>query len=122
MAITLIINNVDFSEYIQQETDVVEQMRRVENIETAIDGTMIPTLLSIKWDPSFLLKPLPKSKIETLIAMMELETVVVQYTSVVFNNNDRIIEAKPESIRVQFAMNHNGEDIYADTPISFIEV
>ena len=122
MAITLIINNVDFSEYIQQETDVVEQMRRVENIETAIDGTMIPTLLAIKWDPSFLLKPLPKNKIETLIAMMELETVVVQYTSVVFNNNDRIIEAKPESIRVQFAMSYNGEDIYADTPISFIEV
>lgn len=121
MAFTLTINNVDFSAYIQQKTDIAEQMRRVETVENAIDGTLITILDAIKWDPSFLLKPLPKSMMQTLIGMMQLETVTMTYASVV-SNTDRTITAKPESIRVQYATTFQGEDIYADTPISFLEV
>jgi len=123
MAFTLIINGTDFSEYIQQKTDIKESMRRItgEAEDLAVDGTMITDLVAIKWDPAFLLKPLRKSDMQTLLTLMQQEKVSLQYTSVV-SNTIRVIEAEPASISVQYATTWNGEDIYAPTPISFLEV
>lgn len=120
---TLIINGQDFSAYIQQKTDITETMRRIVGPaqDTAVDGTEILDLVKIKWDPAFRLKPLPKANMMQLIAMMEQEKVTIQYDSVV-QNTLRTIDAEPVSITVQYATDWNGQEIYADTPISFMEV
>lgn len=125
MAFTLIIDDVDFSSYIQQETDISETMTKVIGgaQATAIDGTTVPDLIKIKWNPSFLLKPLPRPMMATLISKMEQETVRLQYTTVKNADGElRIIDAMPVSITVKFATNWYGERIYAETPISFEEV
>ena len=122
---TLIIDGVDFSDYIQQETDIQETMRKVigEAQDTAVDGTTIPDLIKIKWDPSFLLQPMPKSKMQTLIALMEKESVALEYTSVkTADMATRSITAIPTAMQVKFATRWNGEHIYDATPISFEEV
>lgn len=122
--ITLIINAVDFSAYIQQETDITETMRKVIGPAQgdAVDGTTIPDLVRNKWDPGFLLRPMPQSMMATLISMMEEETVDLQYTSVKQNGSLREITAMPVSMSVKFATMHNGVRIYDATPISFEEV
>lgn len=125
MAFTLFIDDTDFSSYIQQKTDITEKMRRVVGPaqDTAIDGTTIPDLVAYKYDPSFLLKPMPRNMIETLLAKMQQETVRLQYTSVLYDDgNLRSITAMPVSISVKFATEWGGGRIYAETPISFEEV
>lgn len=122
---TLIINGQDFSNYIQQETDISETMRKVVGPaqDTAVDGTDILDLLKVKWDPSFRLKPMPQAQMAQLIAMMEMEQVTVTYTSVVSGTVRSNIDMQPMSMTVQYAMTTaNGVRIYADTPISFQEV
>lgn len=122
---TLIINGQDFSNYIQQETDISETMRKVVGPaqDTAVDGTDILDLLRVKWDPSFRLKPMPQAQMAQLIAMMEMEQVTVTYTSVVSGTVRSNIDMQPLSMTVKYAMTTaNGVRIYADTPISFQEV
>ena len=122
---TLTIDGVDFSDYIQQETDITETMRKVigKAQADAVDGTTIPDLIKIKWDPSFLLAPMPKSKMQTLIALMEKESVALEYTSVkTADMATRSITAIPTAMQVKFATRWNGEHIYDATPISFEEV
>lgn len=121
---TLIINAVDFSAYIQQETDITETMRKVigQAQGEAVDGTTIPDLVKNKWDPAFLLRPLPQDMMSTLIAIMEEETVELEYTSVKLGNRLRPITAIPVSMSVKFATMYNGTRIYEPTPISFQEV
>lgn len=121
---TLKINYIDFSAYIQQETDIIETMRKVVGPAQgdALDGTTIPDLIKVKWDPSFRLKPLPQSMMAQLIPLMEEETVTISYTSVKLGLELREIEAMPLSMSIQYATTFNGERIYADTPISFEEV
>lgn len=121
---TLIINAVDFSGYIQQETDITEQMTKIIGPAqaNAVDGTTIPDLVKVKWNPSFLLKPLPQPMMETLIALMEEETVELEYTSVRYGNQLREITAMPVSMSVKFATLYNNTRIYEPTAISFEEV
>lgn len=121
---TLIINAVDFSGYIQQETDITEQMTKIIGPAqaNAVDGTTIPDLVKVKWNPSFLLKPLPQPMMETLIALMEEETVELEYTSVRYGNQLREITAMPVSMSVKFATLYNNTRIYEPTTISFEEV
>ena len=121
---TLIINAVDFSGYIQQETDITEQMTKIIGPAqaNAVDGTTIPDLVKVKWNPSFLLKPLPQPMMETLIALMEEETVELEYTSVRYGNQLRKITAMPVSMSVKFATLYNNTRIYEPTSISFEEV
>lgn len=124
MAITLTVNGYDFSPYIQQMTDIKEQMVKVVGPaqDVGIDGTTIPDLIKVKWNPSFRLKPLPQATMNTLINLMQLETVTLQYTSV-RSNTTRTITAMPVSMQVQYATTISGNTrIYADTPISFEEV
>lgn len=122
-AITLTVNGVDFSNYIQQMTDITEQMVKVVGPaqDVAVDGTTIPDLVKVKWNPSFRLKPLPQATMNTLINLMQLETVSIRYTSV-RSNTTRTIRAMPVSMKVQYATTAGGVRIYADTPISFEEV
>ena len=122
---TLIINGQDFSNYIQQETDISETMRKIVGPaqDTAVDGTDILDLLKVKWDPSFLLKPMPQAQMAQLIAMMEMEQVTVTYTSVVSGTVRSNIDMQPLSMTVKYAMTTpSGVRIYAETPISFQEV
>ena len=122
---TLIINDVDFSDYIQQETDIEETMVKVVGPaqDTAIDGTTIPDLIKIKWNPSFRLKPMARVDMNVLINLMQLETVTLQYTSIRSSAGTlRTIEAMPVSMKVQYAKTQGTYRIYADTPISFEEV
>lgn len=124
MAITLSVNGYDFSPYIQQMTDIKEQMVKVVGPaqDVGIDGTTIPDLIKVKWNPSFRLKPLPQATMNTLINLMQLETVTLQYTSV-RSNTTRTITAMPVSMQVQYATTISGNTrIYADTPIAFEEV
>lgn len=122
---TLKINAVDYSAYIQQETDITEEMTKVIGPAQgdAVDGTTIPDLVKVKWNPSFLLRPLPQPMMATLISLMERETVELQYTSVKLGNATlRSITAMPTSITVKFATMFNGVRIYEPTTISFEEV
>lgn len=123
MNFTLIINAVDFSEYIQQETDIAETMTKVIGPAQAdaVDGTTIPDLVKVKWNPSFLLRPMPKTQMQTLLALMQQETVELEYTSVV-NNTTRQITAMPVSMKVKFATRDGTDYIYDATPLSFEEV
>ena len=120
---TLRINNTDFSAYIQQETDIKETMTKVIGPAQAdaVDGTTIPDLVKVKWNPSFLLRPMPKSQMQNLISMMQQETVDLVYTSIV-NNTTRNITAMPVSMSVKFATRNGSDYIYDATPISFEEV
>ena len=121
--IELYINGNDFSDYIQQETDISERMRKIVGRaqDTAIDGRTIPDLLAVKWDPSFLLQPMPQAKMATLLALMKEETVALQYTSVT-SGALRSITAMPVAMTVKYAMQWNSMRIYDATPISFEEV
>lgn len=121
--ITLIINNTDYSAYIQQTHDINESMRKIYGRAQgpAVDGTMIADLIAIKWDPSFMLKPLPQSMAEELISLMELETVSLQYSSVKNGAQLRKITALPQSISISYATTERGERIYDATTIAFEE-
>ena len=125
MAITVIIDDLDISQYIQQTQDISEQMRKVygKAQDTALDGSIIPNLVAIKWDPSFGTKPMPQSVASTLIAYMEKETVTLQYTSFKYaGGQTRTITALPMSLTVSYATNdYNGERVYQSAALAFQE-
>lgn len=123
-AITVIINGLDISQYVQQTQDISEKMRKIYGTahDTASDGTIIPNLIATKWDPSFKTLPLPQSIAQSLLAYMELETVTLQYTSFkVANGLTRSIAALPSEVSVSYAMDNNGTRIYQGTIIGFQE-
>ena len=122
---TLILNGVDFSDCIQQETDIQERMEKIYGPAQgmAVDGTTISNLVRVKWHPSFLLAPLEQSRMAALIEIMELEQISVRYTSVKLNGSLREIEALPTAMAVQYATTGwSGNRVYAPTPIAFEEV
>ena len=123
--ITVIIDDLDISEYIQQTTDITEQMRKIYGRaqDTALDGTTIPNLVAIKYDPSFSTRPMPQSIAETLASYMEKETVTLQYTSFKYAGGQvRTITALPQSITINYATDdYNGERIYNNMALAFEE-
>lgn len=123
--ITVIIDDLDISEYIQQTVDITERMRKVygKAQDTALDGTTIPNLVAIKYDPSFSTKPIPQSIAETLASYMEKETVTLQYTSFKYAGGQvRTITALPQSITLNYATdNYNGERVYNNMALAFEE-
>lgn len=123
--ITVIIDDLDISEYIQQTTDITEQMRKIYGRaqDTALDGTTIPNLVAIKYDPSFSTKPMPQSIAEILASYMEKETVTLQYTSFKYAGGQvRTITALPQSITLNYATDdYNGERIYNNMALAFEE-
>lgn len=125
MAITVIIDDLDISKYVQQTQDIEEQLRKVYGSAQApaLDGTIIPNLVAVKWDPSFLTVPMPQNVANTLIAYMEKETVTLQYTSFKYAGGQvRTITALPQTITVSYATDdYNGTRIYKATRIAFQE-
>lgn len=123
--ITVIIDDLDISEYIQQTVDITEKMRKVygKAQDMALDGTTIPNLVAIKYDPSFSTKPIPQSIAETLASYMEKETVTLQYTSFKYAGGQvRTITALPQSITLNYATdNYNGERVYNNMALAFEE-
>lgn len=123
--ITVIIDDLDISEYIQQTTDITEQMRKIYGRaqDTALDGTAIPNLVAIKYDPSFSTAPIPQSIAELLASYMEKETVTLQYTSFKYAGGQvRTITALPQSITINYATDdYNGERIYNNMALAFEE-
>lgn len=123
--ITVIIDDLDISEYIQQTVDITEKMRKVygKAQDMALDGTTIPNLVAIKYDPSFSTKPIPQSIAERLASYMEKETVTLQYTSFKYAGGQvRTITALPQSITLNYATdNYNGERVYNNMALSFEE-
>ena len=123
--ITVIIDDLDISEYIQQTTDITEQMRKIYGRaqDTALDGTTIPNLVAIKYDPSFSTKPMPQSIAEILASYMEKETVTLQYTSFKYAGGQvRTITALPQSITLNYATDdYNGERVYNNMALAFEE-
>lgn len=123
--ITVIIDDLDISEYIQQTQDITEQMRKIYGRaqDTATDGTTIPNLVAIKYDPSFSTKPMPQSIAEILASYMEKETVTLQYTSFKYAGGQvRTITALPQSITLNYVTDdYNGERIYNNMALAFEE-
>ena len=123
--ITVIINGLDISQYIQQTVDIEEQMRKIygDAHDETIDGSMIPNLVAVKWDPSFVTVPMPQSIANQLLTFMEQETVNLEYTSFkVANGQMRTITALPQTVNVSYAMDTaTGTRIYQAARLVFQE-
>lgn len=119
---TLIINGVDYSEYIQQKTDITETPRRITgaNSGTALDGTYIEDYVTTKYDPSFRAKPMPAGKIAELLAACESGYVTLRYFSG-RENGIRAILAVPTASTVQFLTQYAESAIYGGLVLSFKE-
>lgn len=123
-AFQLYLDGVDFSDYIQQETDITETLRKVygPGQQTAVDGTTVPDLIANKIDPAFRLMPMPRDKYVVLWEKMKQETIAVEYTSIEEPNSTlRSITALPSSLKVQYATLAGGERVYDGTLVSFQE-
>ena len=124
-AFTLIIDNVDMSDYIQQETDITETLRKVigRGQQLAVDGTTIPDLIANKIDPGFRLMPMPRDKYAALVTVMEKETVTLQYTSIKYADGTlRIIKAMPMALTFKYGTQWGGQRVYDGAAIKFEEV
>lgn len=122
MANTLIIDGVDFSSYVQWQVDRLETTRKVygPNNLIDIDGKEYPDLIANKIDPGFLLKPLPKSMLQTLYTIMRHDVVTMTHTT--FSANDtRTIEAIPQDMQLKYACQAWNGDVYEGTAITFKE-
>ena len=120
---TLIINGVDYSTYIQQKTDITETPRRISgnNTGTALDGTYIEDYVTTKYDPSFRAKPMPADKIAALLAACENEYVSIRYSSG-RANGVRSIQAVPTASTIQFLTTYaETQAIYGGLVLSFTE-
>ena len=58
----LYVGNLNLTPYIQQQTDVVENVRKIygNNGGMSISGEEFEDLIAVKIDPTFRLKPLPR--------------------------------------------------------------
>lgn len=125
MAITVIINGLDISEYIQQTKDITETMRKIygKAQDVTTDGTIIPNLVAVKYDPSFSTKPMPESVARLLASYMEMEAVQLKYTSFLSSPGQvRTIIALPQSVTLNYATDdYSGARIYNNMALSFEE-
>lgn len=119
---TLIINGVDFSNYIQQTVDIVEAPRRVEgsNGGTSVDFEEIYDEGVTKYDASFKLKPMPASMIRVLLAAVEEVPSDVMYTSML-SDTPRLIEARVSIDTISYLTTARGERIYGESAITITE-
>lgn len=119
---TVIINGVDVSAYIQQKTDIYEAPRRITgpNAGTAIDGTYIEDYVTTKYDPSFRAKPMPAEMIAQLLEACERDYVVIKYESGRMNGL-RTIQAVPSASTIQYLTEYDITKIYGGLALSFVE-
>lgn len=116
------LNGFDFSAFVQWKVDRLETTRKVlgPNSLVDIDGTEYPDVLANKIDPGFLLKPLPKTYLQQLAAIMEQDVIDLEYTSF-RTNEDRAIKAIPQNMSLKFAVTAWNGDVYEGTAITFKE-
>lgn len=120
----LYVGNLNLTQYIQQQTDVIEQVRKVygNNGGMSISGEEFEDLITVKIDPSFRLKPLPRDAYNQVMAVMKQSTVTVRYTSVI-SSALRSIQAAPLEMTAHYVMDsYSGARIYDGEIISFRQV
>lgn len=119
---TLIIDDVDYSAYIQQKNGIKESPREINgaNARTSIDGFDIYDVVAYKLDPSFLLKPMPAEMMRTFITAINKAPVRIQYSSFM-HNTVRTIEAKAVASSINYLTEANGKRIYGEASVSFRE-
>lgn len=119
---TLIINSVDYSAYIQQTVGISETPRRVEgkNGGMSIDFDEIYDEGVTKYDAQFSLMPLPASMMRQLLEAAESVPSDVQYTSVLLDT-ERAIEARVSIATLNYLTTARGERIYGESVITITE-
>ena len=120
----LYVGNLNLTRYIQQQTDVVENVRKIygNNGGMSISGGEFEDLIAVKIDPTFRLKPLPRDAYNAIMTTMKAATVTVRYTSVT-SSALRSIQAAPLEMSAHYVMdNYSGQRIYDGEIISFKEL
>lgn len=115
------IDGVDFTEYVNR-FGVVETPRRVTgpNTGTAMDGSYIEDLITIKHDVSFVVKPLRPEKMKILLNAISKEYVIVEYLSI-SKNEEVTITAVPSSSSIELLTFYAQKAVYGNLTISFME-
>lgn len=121
--IELYVDNLNLTSYIQQKTDIVENMRKIygSNGGMSTSGEEFVDLITVQIDPSFRLKPLPRADYVQVMQLMQKPTVTVRYTSVM-SDALRIIKAAPVELVAHYATDARGSRIYDGETISFRQV
>ena len=120
----LYVGNLNLTRYIQQQTDVVENVRKIygNNGGMSISGEEFEDLIAVKIDPTFRLKPLPRDAYNAIMQVMKAATVTVRYTSVT-SSALRSIQAAPLEMSAHYVMDsYSGARIYDGEIISFKEL
>ena len=120
----LYVGNLNLTPYIQQQTDVVEKVRKIygNNGGMSISGEEFEDLIAVKIDPTFRLKPLPRDAYNAIMQVMKAATVTVRYTSVT-SSALRSIQAAPLEMSAHYVMDsYTGARIYDGEIISFKEL
>ena len=120
----LYVGNLNLTRYIQQQTDVVENVRKIygNNGGMSISGEEFEDLIAVKIDPTFRLKPLPRDAYNAIMTTMKAATVTVRYTSVT-SSALRSIQAAPLEMSAHYVMDsYSGARIYDGEIISFKEL
>lgn len=122
--IELYVGTLNLTQYIQQKTDVIEQVRKVygNNGGMSITGEEFEDLIAVKIDPTFRLKPMPRDTYMQIMTAMKSSSVTVRYTSVI-SSALRSIKAAPLEMRAHYVMDdYAGARIYDGETISFKEL
>lgn len=121
--IELYVDNLNLTSFIQQTVDVVENMRKTygDNGGMSTEGEEFVDLIVVQIDPSFRLKPLPRSAYAQVMQLMQRPTVTVRYTSVM-GEGLRTITAAPTELVAHYALDARGSRIYDGETISFKQV
>lgn len=119
--IQLFANNINLTTLIQQTVDVVETPRKIygNNGGMSTSGLEFEDLITTKYDPSFRLKPLPVSDLQTVINLMENATVTLRYTSAKAGGALRSITAAPLGVTAHYATDSYGRMIYDGEILAF---
>lgn len=121
--IELYVDNLNLTTFIQQKTDVVENMRKIygNNGGMSTSGEEFVDLIVVQIDPSFRLKPLPRDIYAQIMTLMQKPTVAIRYTSVM-SDSLRSITAAPTELVAHYATDARGSRIYDGETISFRQV
>ena len=115
------IDGVDFTEYVMKY-GAIETPRRIvgPNAGTAMDGTYIEDLITIKYDLAFVVKPLRPDMLAQLIAACSPPYVNIEYQSGVFNGLRTGVYC-PSPSSVEFLTVYAQQGVYGNLTLNFTE-
>lgn len=115
---TLIIDGTDFSDYIQQmsQVGISPIYTNGANVGETDSGIQIFDRARVRYALSFALKPLPQSLFQTLIAACEANSVPVVATTPRYAVNQSFV-AQISLSSFSYATNSQGERIYSGATI-----